>query len=341
MIDQRLPDATARPSAPKLAALVSLLLKAAQDLPFGIGREGASASRVAAEAVGAEQAHADDALRAPGDEGRRPRSYLQRIKSLTKLSAKQESELFRIARDPQARTAEREAARRQLVRANLWVVPIIVRRYYRHGGGFEDLVAEGNMGLYKAFDRFNPGRGFRFSTYAKWWIVDAVTAAMAASTYPLRVPRKVALALARRRREEGAGGLAPTGNPLHPEDADEPQTLAVGDAEHGTPNGVAFAHQLTEAPVDQIVALRQALQLLADAVKALPARERQIIECRYGLNGQREHTLQEVGNALGVTAERVRVVQLAAMAKLRECLAGVPATDENGPDTAERSTESN
>jgi RNA polymerase sigma factor (sigma-70 family) len=252
------------------------------------------------------------------------RSYTQRLRSLSRMNAQAEAAAIDTARNPALSTAQREAARHDIVRANLWLVPVVVRRYHpSSGGAFDDLVAEGNIGLYRALERFDPSRGFRFSTYAKWWVVDAVTAAMAANAHPVRMPRRVAQALARSRREQGspADGSGAAGEaPPDPEQAThELMDVALADTQ---PAESLLAQdeqglQDNEPRPDEIVELREALKLLAQAVTELPARERRVIESRYGLNGRSEETLQQIGDDLGVTAERVRTLQLAAMAMLR------------------------
>lgn len=300
-------------ATPALSTVVELLLRAACRMrPLAMrGRHKPAAEPVVEPAI-------DTAL--PVDTP--SRSYLQRVRMLSRLSPARELELVRRSRAAQSSEAEREAARREVIRANLWVVPVIVRRFYRQGGGFDDLVAEGNIGLYRAFERFDPDRGFRFSTYAKWWVVDAVTSAMAANAYPMRVPRKVAQALARRRREDvprDAQGPPPAVC-RSVNDADVPldelgATVAIDDAE---PVAEDAAHAVSDVSTEQVVALREALRVLARAVVALPARERRVIEGRFGLNGRSEETLQQIGDELGVTAERVRTLQLSAMKMLRD-----------------------
>lgn len=277
----------------RLGVLVALLMRAMHPLRFA-----------------RPPADEDAAQPEDGAQAFKRSSYLQQVRALERLSHQRELDLFETARSMHADAAEREAARREIVRANLWVVPVIVRRYCHGGSGFDDLVAEGNMGLYAAFDRFDPGRGFRFSTYAKWWIVDAVTAAMSANAYPLRVPRRTALALARQSSRDTAHA-ADDAAPLLP--VLRVETLDDDDVA-GQDGGAA--HDLAPTP-EQLVALRQALQLLVSAVNELPARERRVIEGRYGLNGRTEQTLQDIGTELGVTAERVRTLQLSAVAMLR------------------------
>jgi RNA polymerase sigma factor (sigma-70 family) len=340
-MDARTPkSSTASASAPPLAALVEMLLLAAQDLRVERPRDEPGQdlrSRVAgglsrqeddiaeSEPAGGEEAEMD--LQAQGSNSP---TYLQEVRALPKLSSSTELRLFGIARSADASPAQAGAARRQIIRATLWMVPIIVRRYYRNGGSvFDDLVAEGNMGLYKAFDRFDPARGFRFSTYAKWWVTDAVTAGMAANAYPLRMPRKVALELARQQHSDEPASMQAGSAPLTDDEALQPRSLDPfeGGMQH---DGQQQPHPWPE----QIVALREALQLLSHAVAGLPKRERTVIEGRYGLNGSAERTLQDIGDELGLTAERVRTLQLSAMSKLRQHVEGTAGQSGDGPDAS-------
>jgi RNA polymerase sigma factor (sigma-70 family) len=332
-------SSTASASAPPLAALVEMLLQAAQDLRVERprnepgqrlhSRAAGGLSRQEDDIAESEQADDDEALPDLREHGSNSPTYLQEVRALPKLSSRTELRLFGIARSADASPAQAAAARRQIIRATLWMVPIIVRRYYRHGGSvFDDLVAEGNMGLYKAFDRFDPARGFRFSTYAKWWVTDAVTAGMAANTYPLRMPRKVALELARQQRSDEPASMQVSSAPLTDDEALQPHPVDPfeGGMQH---DGQQQPHPWPE----QIVALREALLLLSHAVAGLPKRERTVIEGRYGLNGRAERTLQDIGDELGLTAERVRTLQISAMSKLKQHIEG---TAGRACDEAER-----
>jgi RNA polymerase sigma factor (sigma-70 family) len=265
--------------------------------------------------------------------------YLSHVRLAPRLEPEEERALFlQLQRGSQA---QQDGARHALVQAHLWLVPIIVRRFNRRGSGFEDLIAEGNLGLYDAIDRFDVERGLRFSSYAKWWVVHAVTSAMAANAYPVRLPRRVAQALSRKRREQTSPApvaMAPT-QAYSQTSATEPVEVGKDDSSaasrhvpmtvdwSSTSNDEESAHPRTavEAQPEQIVALRQLLHLLAESVKDLPERERMIIELRYGLNGQKEATLQQVGQTLGLSAERVRTLQISAMELLKTKLATVIA----------------
>jgi RNA polymerase sigma factor (sigma-70 family) len=249
------------------------------------------------------------------DDGHRFRAYLSAVRQRQRLDHPSEIEHFERLKHPHADI--RAAARSALIEANLWIVPIVVRRFYRHGSGFEDLVAEGNLGLFRALERFDVKRGLRFSTYAKWWITHVVTSAMAASAYPVVVPRRLALRLSKQRRAEAAHGDQPGTSSSASE-------VAPTAAPLGEPYDQETDQRSEDGPQWQpevLFALKEGLQLLRSALDELPERERLVIEARYGLNGKTGRTLQDLGSTLGITAEGVRKVQLSAMKKLRQRLA--------------------
>jgi RNA polymerase sigma factor (sigma-70 family) len=318
-------DLTYQPTA-RIAALVAMLLRAAQRAPVALGakRPRAEPAHTAARTDDSLDAASDgvDQASTGEDVGWR---YLEAVRGLDRLDTRAELELFSVLRSPLSTADQQQQARDQLIEANLWVVPVIVRRYNRSGCGFDDLVAEGNMGLYKAMDRFDLSRGFRFSTYAKWWVVDAVTSAMANNAFAVRVPRRVALGLSQQRRRND-GRAATSGDIDDAHAANGADVAQDGFHELGTaaapfdPGATAFVDETREATdpqPDQVVALRENMRHLAAAIRQLPARQRLVIEGRYGLNGRNEMTLQQIGSEIGVTAERVRTLQLAAMAQLR------------------------
>jgi RNA polymerase sigma factor (sigma-70 family) len=297
-----------KPAMRRSSVVLELLMRALEVL-LGEHRHKANGSAVESPADEATDAHES------ADFAHSPTSYLRRVAVLTRLAPQREAELFTLINSADASDDQRRGARAEVVRAHLWLVPLIVRRYYPSGIGFDDLVAEGNIGLYRAIDRFDASRQVRFSSYAKWWVIEAVTASMSANAFPLRVPRKVAQALSRQRREDGSQPLrddAPV--------SDREFDAAVADDAWASEDDIA--QQCDPAPQpDQIVALRQALRQLTGAVAQLPPRERRVIEGRYGLHGRTEETLQQIGAELGLTAERVRTLQISAMAMLRMHLA--------------------
>jgi RNA polymerase sigma factor (sigma-70 family) len=297
--------------APRLPTqLVTLLARGCRDL---LAHLSGPRHVPAHDTVGEDAGVGDDAMESVADEigidvhpgldgDRHFRAYLSIVRRRARLD--HDAELREFERLGDANADVRSAARAALVQANLWIVPIIVRRYYRQGSGFEDLVAEGNLGLYRALERFDPTRGLRFSTYAKWWVTHAVTASMAANAYPVRLPRRVAQQIARDRRLDGA---TPSIEPPLAESYDAETDDRADDASLLQP--------------DVALLLKQGLRLLRCALDELPERERVVIEGRYGLNGQTERTLQDLGAQLGMSAEGVRKIQLAAMERLKRKLA--------------------
>jgi RNA polymerase sigma factor (sigma-70 family) len=251
---------------------------------------------------------------APAGAGYPFRAYLAAVRQRARLDHDAELEQFRQLNDDNPKV--RALARSTLIQSHLWLVPVVVRRFYRQGGGFEDLVAEGNLGLYRALERFDPARGLRFSTYAKWWVMHAVTASMAASAYPVKLPKRVALQLSRQGRVGPAEDRAPAA-PAAPASPPVPEFVARDD-ENGLEGG---SDESSPSQPEMILALKQGLALMREAIAQLPERQRMVLEARYGLNGQAERTLQDLAAQMGISNEGVRKVQLAAMKALRKHLA--------------------
>ncbi len=265
--------------------------------------------------------------------------YLRDIAKVPLLTPEEEQEL---ARRVQAGDA---AAERRLTEANLRLVVRVARRYLHRGLSLLDLIEEGNLGLLQAVRKFQPGRGTRFSTYAVWWIRQAVTRALANQARIIRLPVHVEQLLGHYAKKKTALtqelGRAPTteeiakamGQPLDeiehlervsqrpvsldsPVDADGSSTLQdiVKDADP-LPGGLAAALRARD----------DLAGLLAD----LPDQERTVVSLRFGLSGEGPLTLEAIGKRLGVTRERVRQVEDTALQRLRRLLAarGVDAGD--------------
>ncbi len=227
-----------------------------------------------------------------------------------------------------------EAAHKQLVQSNLRLVVALARRYVGRGMALLDLIQEGNVGLMRAVERFDYRRGFKFSTYATWWIRQAISRAIADQGRTIRMPIHVLDAvnkLTRTQRElTQVLGRAPTIDELA-DDLDlevtrvaELRRIAqdtvsletpVGEDEDGT-LGDLVEDVDSEKPAD--VAAFSSLQgELAQALEGLNDRERQVLIMRFGLADGRMRTLEEVGSHFNVTRERIRQLETKALAKLR------------------------
>lgn len=228
------------------------------------------------------------------------------------------------------------AARDDLICANLWLVPLVTRRMAHRGVPFEDLVEEGNLGLFKAVERFDPSVNVRFSTYAKWWIIQAASLAISAHAYPVRVPSSVAkdmtkLHRARRHDDSRADGSHSRVHEVRTEERwsdsyisllssiSEPPVALETFMEHDelkAESGSDGVNDLATSP-DVLLAFKESLQQLTQAIDGLDDRSRTVLMRRFGLDNGPTLTLQELGAMLGLSAERVRVIQESAIQHLR------------------------
>jgi RNA polymerase primary sigma factor len=226
------------------------------------------------------------------------------------------------------------SAHQKLVQSNLRLVVALARRYVGRGMALLDLIQEGNVGLMRAVDRFDYRRGFKFSTYATWWIRQAISRAIADQGRTIRMPVHVldtVNKLTRARREMAQVlGRAPTLDELAVELDLEPSRVAelsriaqdtvsletpVGEGEDGTLGDlVEDADSVRPADVATFSSLQDSL---AQALEGLNERERQVLIMRFGLADGRLRTLEEVGAHFNVTRERIRQLETKALAKLR------------------------
>lgn len=258
--------------------------------------------------------------------------YLREIARIPLLSREEERALARRA------WAGAEAAKQRLVEANLRLVVQVARRYPNRGLPLPDLIEEGNLGLLRAVEKFEPERGVRFASYATWWVRQAVVRALANQARMIRLPVHVGLLLGRCQREQQrltqALGRAPTREELaaalgmSAAQLEELEELRQHPLSRDTPAGDHEGARLA----DPTTALGSLLRSRADLVSILDdlaPNERTVLRGRFGLEGEPPQTLAAIGQRLGYSRERVRQLEAAGLRKLRALLAarGIDASD--------------
>ena len=256
------------------------------------------------------------------------KAYLKEIGQVPLLSAEEEQTLARATRAGDA------DARRRLSEANLRLVVSVAKRYAGRGLPFLDLIQEGNLGLMKAAEKFEPDRGFKFSTYATWWIRQSITRAIADQGRTIRIPVHLVEHINRVRKTAGEllrkNGREPTAEEIavrlemEPDRVRELLQLAQEPVSLETPVGEEEDAHLEDfiqdeeagIPVDE--AGRQLLRReLMSVLKSLTPREERVITLRFGLDDGRPRTLEELGKEFNVTRERIRQIEAKALRKLR------------------------
>ena len=240
--------------------------------------------------------------------------------------------------------ADAELAQEHLVRANARLVISVAKKYIGRGVPFLDLIQEGNIGLIRATNKFEYRRGHKFSTYATWWIRQAVSRAVADQGRTIRVPVHMGDQLNRMRRvqmrltqelgrdpsiDELAVGMETTPDKVENllEIARRPVSLEPPIDDEGDSTFGDFVEDVTSPAPAEEVATNLLHEQLKTALDRLPPREAQILRLRYGLEDGRVYTLEEVGQAIGVTRERVRQLEAQALNRLRQSSAHVILRD--------------
>jgi RNA polymerase primary sigma factor len=253
------------------------------------------------------------------------------LQTKTGLPVKAFSQLVDRVREKQEVLLE---AKRELLESNLRLVVSVAKRYAGRGLSLLDLIQEGNIGLMKAVDRFQYRRGFKFSTYATWWVRQAITRAVADYGRTIRLPVHVIESLNRLNKERRALAIELGRNPkpqelaerlqvpvgkvqLLLEAARQPTSLEspIGEGEE-TALGDLLPNPSVKTPEETAMAGELASEV-ERAMAPLTDREKEVLRLRYGLGTQREHTLEEVGRRLSITRERVRQIEKRAVAKMR------------------------
>lgn len=254
--------------------------------------------------------------------------YLKEIGRVPLLTPEEEIELaIRIADDD-------KKAKQRLAEANLRLVVSIAKRYVGRGMHFLDLIQEGNLGLIKAVDKFDYTKGFKFSTYATWWIRQAITRAIADQARTIRIPVHMVETINKVKKTNSQllheNGRDPTAEEIAqrldmPVEkvreilrvAQEPVSLETPIGEEEDSHLGDFLEDDKTPPPSQIVAESMMKQTLSDVLHMLTPREEQVIRMRYGLDDGQQRTLEEVGKAFNVTRERIRQIEVKALRKIK------------------------
>jgi RNA polymerase nonessential primary-like sigma factor len=283
------------------------------------------------------------------------RVYLNTIGKTALLTAEQEVELAKrieaglyadrllnekqltpaLQRDYKLLAADGKAAKAHLLEANLRLVVSVAKRYTGHGMTFLDLIQEGNVGLIRAVEKFDYTKGFKFSTYATWWIRQAITRAMADSGRTIRLPVHLA---------EQVNKVVRTRRRIHQELEREPTAEELGLELDLTPERITelleysrdlvsldqtvgadeesrlgdFIEDADAAVAEDAVAFQMMKGDVRNVLETLEDRERDVVIMRFGLDGEQPRTLEQIGKRFGLSRERVRQIERETMTKLRD-----------------------
>ena len=260
------------------------------------------------------------------------RLYLREIGKIPLLSNEEEVDLaYRIVKGE-------KKAKDKMVEANMRLVVSIAKRYSGRGLDFLDLIQEGNTGLLRAVEKFDPDKGFKFSTYATWWIRQAITRAIADQARTIRIPvhmvETINKVLRATRKLTNELNLEPTVEEIAKEMGMEPekidyvmkikQDIASLDATVGRDGDDEdsvlgdFIEDEGRVSPEDAAAAQMLKEQIAEILSSLSEREQKVVKLRFGIGGGRPHTLEEVGAEFSVTRERIRQIEAKALSKLRK-----------------------
>jgi len=257
------------------------------------------------------------------------RLYLREIGKIPLLSAEEEMELaHRVVQGD-------KKAKDKMAEANMRLVVSIAKRYSGRGLDFLDLIQEGNTGLLRAVEKFDPDKGFKFSTYATWWIRQAITRAIADQARVIRIPvhmvETINKLLRTQRRMTQELNREPTIEELSKELDMEPDkieyvmkikqdihSLDAGVGRDGDAADSDFIEDEDTATPEESASSQLLKEQVQGILSSLSDREQKIIKMRFGLENGKSHTLEEVGQEFAVTRERIRQIEAKALAKLRK-----------------------
>lgn len=265
--------------------------------------------------------------------------YLNEIGFTSLLTAEEEFHYGRLAREGDVN------ARNRMIESNLRLVVKITRKYHNRGLPLLDLINEGNLGLMHAVEKYEPERGFRFSTYATWWIKQSIERAIMNQTRTIRLPvhvikelniyltaaKKMTRELGREPSPEEVAAhldlpVSEVKKALYLADDAVSADVLVGGEESGKPLMDMLADVAVSNPMETL-AEQDMTNSLTICLDQLDSRQREVICRRFGLEGFERQTLEEVGEAVGLTRERVRQIQLFALKELRKALIKYGVTD--------------